>query len=73
MVSPERLHFNVKEGWEPLCKILDCHVPDELFPHMNDRLQMQNAIKEIISKAIMRWVGLFGVLSVAVAIGFYRR
>lgn len=31
------LLFNVAEGWEPLCAFLDRPVPDEPFPHLNDR------------------------------------
>jgi hypothetical protein len=29
--------FEVKEGWEPLCRFLDAPIPDEPFPHINDR------------------------------------
>jgi hypothetical protein len=37
-VPPERLLvFEVAEGWEPLCAFLDRPVPDEPFPHVNDR------------------------------------
>jgi len=37
-VPPEKLLvFDVKEGWEPLCKFLEVPVPDEPFPRVNDR------------------------------------
>ena len=29
------LVFNVKHGWEPLCKFLDLPIPDFPFPHEN--------------------------------------
>ena len=29
--------FNVKEGWEPLCKFLGVEVPSKPFPHKNIR------------------------------------
>ncbi|ORY06455.1 hypothetical protein K493DRAFT_322526 [Basidiobolus meristosporus CBS 931.73] len=35
------LVFEVKEGWEPLCKFLGKPVPDEPFPHVNDTAEMQ--------------------------------
>jgi hypothetical protein len=36
-VDPWRLLvFNVKEGWDPLCRFLDVPVPDEPFPRLND-------------------------------------
>ena len=31
------LVFSVKEGWEPLCTFLGEPMPDEPFPHTNDR------------------------------------
>jgi hypothetical protein len=37
-VPPERLLvWEVTEGWEPLCEFLGLDVPDEPFPHANDR------------------------------------
>lgn len=37
-VPPEKLLiFQVKDGWEPLCRFLDRPVPDVPFPHVNDR------------------------------------
>eukprot|EP00090_Calanus_glacialis_P019003 TRINITY_DN29323_c0_g1_i1.p1 TRINITY_DN29323_c0_g1~~TRINITY_DN29323_c0_g1_i1.p1 ORF type:complete len:279 (-),score=50.95 TRINITY_DN29323_c0_g1_i1:289-1080(-) len=36
-IPPEKLLvYNVKEGWEPLAKLLDMEVPDEPFPKIND-------------------------------------
>ena len=31
------LVFDVREGWGPLCEFLGCPVPDEPFPHTNER------------------------------------
>jgi sulfotransferase family protein len=37
-IPPDRLLvFEAKQGWEPLCRFLDMPVPDEPFPHVNDR------------------------------------
>jgi hypothetical protein len=33
------LIFDVKSGWDPLCKFLDVPVPAEPFPRMNDRAE----------------------------------
>ncbi|MEO3892707.1 sulfotransferase family protein [Nonomuraea sp. B5E05] len=30
------LIFDVREGWEPLCRFLGVEVPDEPFPHLNE-------------------------------------
>lgn len=38
IVPPEKLLvYNVKEGWEPLCAFLGAAVPEQPFPHLNDR------------------------------------
>eukprot|EP00438_Fugacium_kawagutii_P028622 Skav212753 [mRNA] locus=scaffold2545:132896:133816:- [translate_table: standard] len=48
-VPPDRLLvFDVKEGWEPLCKFLNKPVPDEPFPNVND--------KEEINKMMMNFL-----------------
>jgi len=35
--ASQLLVFEVKDGWEPLCKFLGAEVPDGPFPHSNDR------------------------------------
>ncbi len=37
------LEFNVKQGWEPLCKFLEVEVPKEPFPHLNDTKEINAA------------------------------
>ncbi|HLO88647.1 MAG TPA: sulfotransferase, partial [Nostocaceae cyanobacterium] len=38
VVPSERLLvYQVKEGWQPLCQFLDVPVPDQPFPHLNER------------------------------------
>jgi len=35
-VPPDRLlEYEVRQGWEPLCRFLGVAVPDEPFPHLN--------------------------------------
>lgn len=56
VVPKEKLHFfSVKEGWEPLCKILDVPVPDEPFPRANDSAAMQAKIGAYIRKGLTVW------------------
>jgi hypothetical protein len=46
-VPKERLlQFEVKEGWEPLCKFLGKRVPNEPFPRMNERTDFINSAPE---------------------------
>jgi hypothetical protein len=39
------LIFQVKEGWEPLCKFLEVPVPNEAFPHTNNREEFWELVK----------------------------
>jgi len=45
--DPDRLLvFTVSEGWAPLCQFLDVPIPDEPFPHVNDRAAFTERISE---------------------------
>ena len=64
-VPSSRLHFiNIKDGWEPLCKILNCPIPDEPFPKANDANAMQAFFEGVLRDAMVRWLVIFGFLGV---------
>ncbi|MEO6154067.1 MAG: sulfotransferase family protein [Croceibacterium sp.] len=43
-IAAERLlHFDVRDGWQPLCEFLDAAVPDLPFPRTNSRAQLGRA------------------------------
>jgi hypothetical protein len=45
--DPDRLlQFTVTDGWEPLCEFLGLSVPDEPFPHVNDKAAFATRIEE---------------------------
>jgi hypothetical protein len=48
-VPPDRLLiYEVKEGWEPLCRFLNVPIPQgQPFPHLNDTAQFQRFIQKI--------------------------
>ncbi|MGN9842078.1 sulfotransferase family protein [Nonomuraea sp. H19] len=54
-LPPERLLvFDVREGWEPLCRFLDVPVPDgEPFPHLNDAKSMQQMLGKLMTTGTM--------------------
>ena len=52
------LVFDVKEGWEPLCKFLDLPIPDIPFPNINDRRQVQVTYNII---RFVSWITLLGL------------
>ncbi|MCG5218412.1 sulfotransferase family protein [Streptosporangium sp. KLBMP 9127] len=46
-IPAERLLvFNVKEGWEPLCRFLDVPVPGEPFPRVNDSADFNRLVRK---------------------------
>ena len=52
-IPPEKLLiYNVKEGWEPLAKLLDMEVPDEPFPQINDGATINVIVVAIIYLAV---------------------
>jgi hypothetical protein len=45
------LVFDVKEGWEPLCRFLDVPVPDKPFPRLNDTDAFRTRVQENMARA----------------------
>jgi len=55
-VPPERLLvWSAREGWEPLCDFLELPVPEESFPHINDRTEFLNRIIDGSLEALGEW------------------
>lgn len=55
-IPKDRLvYYNVKDGWEPLCKALGCPVPSEPFPNVNDGKARNDFAKAQIAKGLWRW------------------
>ncbi|KAF2996818.1 hypothetical protein E8E13_002351 [Curvularia kusanoi] len=63
------LFYNVRDGWEPLCKVLGKEVPSEEFPRINDGKAFVALGQKFFIMGLMRWgmvvltagVGLAGV------------
>lgn len=72
VTPPERLFFySVKDGWEPLCKILNCPVPNVPFPRANDGKAMQEFFEGMLKGALLRWLQIFVVLALFVVWGLW--
>lgn len=57
VVPPEKLFwYNVKDGWEPLCKILDVPVPDRPFPHNNSKVDASKVYRDVIFLGVICWI-----------------
>ena len=61
------LVFDVKEGWEPLCKFVGKPVPDVPFPHVN---KSQSVVKKRIALALSKDLGYL-LLFVAAVYAFF--
>jgi sulfotransferase family protein len=56
VVSPERLLvWSVTEGWGPLCEFLELPVPEEPFPHVNDRTEFLNRVIDGSLATLQEW------------------
>ncbi|XP_076817970.1 uncharacterized protein LOC143463386 [Clavelina lepadiformis] len=72
------LVYNVKEGWEPLCKFLDKPVPDKQFPHANiggsvyDDLMKNHPVMQRMVKEAFVIISLLAGLGAFVLYMFYR-
>ncbi|KAH7371102.1 P-loop containing nucleoside triphosphate hydrolase protein [Pyrenochaeta sp. MPI-SDFR-AT-0127] len=74
-VVPENrlVFFDVRDGWEPLCKALGKDIPDVPFPRINDSAAIDDLAKEMIMKGLKSWVAIFAAVGVgAMAIWFMR-
>ncbi|TVY81029.1 hypothetical protein LSUE1_G005787 [Lachnellula suecica] len=72
VTPPEKVFFfDVKEGWGPLCKILNVPIPEEPFPHANDAKAVQESFVGMIKLAALRWLQWFAVVGVAITAGVY--
>lgn len=69
VVPPGRLFwYDVRDGWEPLCKILDLPVPDQPFPHNNNRQDARKVFQEHVIAGIVSWMYMLAFFTV---VGWY--
>jgi hypothetical protein len=60
--ADQLLVYEVKDGWEPLCRFLDVDVPDgKPFPHLNDTAEFRKRIR--MMRAVSIAVPLVGALA----------
>jgi Sulfotransferase domain len=56
VVPSERLlTWSVEEGWERLCEFLEVPVPQQPFPHVNDRTEFLNRVIDGSLQALGQW------------------
>ncbi|KAF8564374.1 NAD dependent epimerase/dehydratase [Paragonimus westermani] len=73
-IVPENrlLVFQVKDGWEPLCKFLNVPVPNQPFPKVNERAEFVKRVESAQRMAkLLRW-GVRFIVGFTMAVVFYR-
>ena len=75
VVPEDRLvFFDVKDGWEPLCKALGKEVPDGVpFPRINDGEAIDRFAKKHVRRGLVRWAGMVAGVVAVVAIILMQR
>ena len=69
VVPKERLYyFHVKDGWGPLCKILEREVPGIPFPHLNESGAIQSILDEKVNLGLWWWAILLGTIAVILSL-----
>lgn len=63
LVPKERLlEYNIKDGWEPLCKFLEQEVPRCSFPNGNEGEATQKLIRELKTREVKLAGGKLAIL-----------
>lgn len=71
-VPPEKLLvFQVKEGWEPLCKFLDLPIPDYPFPNVNEKEAMSKVLGNVLRISYFVVYGLPLLITLALTFRFF--
>ncbi|KAJ5162538.1 hypothetical protein N7492_007930 [Penicillium capsulatum] len=66
------LHFNLKDGWEPLCAFLGTEVPSVPFPNVNEGDAVKEVVATFIKNSIVRASRNFlAILGVTGAAAYY--
>lgn len=68
VVAKDKLvFFNVKDGWEPLCKALGKEVPKGVpFPRINDGEAIDRLAKRMVTKGLLRWLAIITMIGAAI-------
>ncbi|KAK2590391.1 hypothetical protein QQS21_011928 [Conoideocrella luteorostrata] len=66
------LEFSLQDGWEPLCEFLGKPVPEEEFPHLNEKAWFDEKVKLLLrrgiknaARAVFPWIFALVVITAA--------
>ncbi|KAJ4415381.1 hypothetical protein N0V82_007376 [Gnomoniopsis sp. IMI 355080] len=64
-------YYSVKDGWGPLCEILDVPIPDEPFPRLNDAKDFQIMFQKLALQGLIRWAVVLGGIVAVIAMAYW--
>jgi hypothetical protein len=67
--SERLLVWSVAEGWERLCEFLEVPVPQQPFPHVNDRTEFLNRVIDGSLQALRQWRSEQALVEPSFAVG----
>jgi len=74
MPKERLLEFELKDGWEPLCRFLGKDIPDVPFPRVNDTEHMKEHMRLVVWRgvrnALTKCVG-WVVTGLLILLGFW--
>jgi hypothetical protein len=71
VVPADRLvFFDVKDGWEPLCRALGENIPDMPFPKINDSDAIDKLAAKMIGRGLKRWAIILAIGVMALRVTF---
>lgn len=68
-IPPEDLLvYDVKQGWDPLCRFLNIPVPNVPFPRVNESADIQTAIRNM---KVFSWTAALGIPILTLGLGYF--
>jgi hypothetical protein len=65
VTPPHKFHMmELKQGWEPLCRMLNVEAPETPFPRVNDTQAVDAVASQILWEAGSRWAVIIAGLGV---------
>lgn len=72
LVPKDRLlEYNIKEGWEPLCRYLGVEVPDQPFPRLNEGESIKAFFLGLQLFGVFCWTFYLGIVAGAAYLAMY--
>lgn len=69
--SDRLLHFQVTDGWEPLCTFLSVDVPTCPFPRINEGAAIEDVVSTFVRRSLLKVARNMGMLFISIIVGVF--